>query len=349
VPTFHPGTADASTATPVGVQAGEVRSGVDIRLLVEPVGRIEGRITTEDGTPLPPVTVRLEREAMAGQWPPHVQPPFAGPDREGGFSADAVVPARYRLVASSTGTPGPSSRVDWWGEAPVSVPPAGTAGVTVMLRRGLVVSGQVVGDLADAPWTPSTWAVVLRPVPPEESAAGVRAGGRWVGQLQPGGQFRVDGLRPGRYIATIASPDGETCSVERVRQGEREIDDDVVVVADDQAEDAVLTCSARGGSVSGALQTPAGDPAPGYVVVVYPKDARAWRRGSSRIRAMRSGADGGYVFDDLLSGAYLIGVVTATSDIDWEQPAFLETFATSSVGVDLQRGEAAVLDLVVNR
>ena len=101
----------------------------------------------------------------------------------------------------------------------------------------------------------------------------------------------------------------------------------------------MLTFSDRHTELGGALLTAAGQPAPEYLVAVFPADRSAWRAGTRRLKATRPGSDGHFSFVDLPPGDYLLAALTDAPDDDWQTPAVLDALAKSGVKVTLAEGE----------
>src|SRR5579864_1572125 len=92
VTTFYPNALDASQAAPVTLNAGEVFSGVMIRLRRTRVVRIQGRaIDSETGAPLSYVSLRL----MPKDTDPALARPKTTPIRDGSFTFDKILPGSY--------------------------------------------------------------------------------------------------------------------------------------------------------------------------------------------------------------------------------------------------------------
>jgi Carboxypeptidase regulatory-like domain len=94
-PVFHPGTTHGGQATTVNVAQGEERSGVDIRLDLVATARIDGDVTSGDGTPLPALQVTLTALGPPTAWEEYGYGRRLGPrtpDAQGKFSFAGVPP-----------------------------------------------------------------------------------------------------------------------------------------------------------------------------------------------------------------------------------------------------------------
>jgi hypothetical protein len=110
----------------------------------------------------------------------------------------------------------------------------------------------------------------------------------------------------------------------------------------------MVTLTDRAPEVSGRLIDAAGQPAPGFVLVIFSADRRSWVPNSVRTRMVRPGVNGTFVARDLPAGDYLISAVTDLEDGEWNDPAFLaELAAHAPVRVTLAEGEKKVQDIRV--
>ena len=104
VMTFYPGTADESAAQPVTVAAGQVATGLVIRLLTARSYQVSGTVADENGAPIAGAIVMLRAD-------PRAPLPFAivgqgRSDTGGRFVIGGITPGSYVAMASVPMTPG---------------------------------------------------------------------------------------------------------------------------------------------------------------------------------------------------------------------------------------------------
>lgn len=99
VMTFYPGTADASTALPVTVAAGQVATGIVIRLLTAQTYQVSGTVVDQNGTSVPGAMVMLRNDPRTSGF--SAMPPANGrSDASGYFVIGGVTPGSYMAMAS---------------------------------------------------------------------------------------------------------------------------------------------------------------------------------------------------------------------------------------------------------
>jgi hypothetical protein len=152
-PIYYPGTPVPADATPIALQAGQERSGLDFAVQRIRVATIRGAVVSPDGTPISAAFVQLVAAARGA--PFAAAGPLATPATsaraDGTFELAPISPGDYRLLArgliSSAGAGGaaaPSSA--WWAEAPVVVTGDDVDLGQLTLQRGMTFSGRVVLD-----------------------------------------------------------------------------------------------------------------------------------------------------------------------------------------------------------
>ena len=102
---------------------------------------------------------------------------------------------------------------------------------------------------------------------------------------------------------------------------------------------ATLTVTDRRSELSGTLQTPAGSPATGYFVVVFPVNREFWKPQSRRVKFARPADDGTFGFRDLPAGEYLLAALADLDPPALDDPAFLDQLLSASVKVLINDGQ----------
>ena len=170
------------------------------------------------------------------------------------------------------------------------------------------------------------------------------------GQVNADGTFTVKGLAPGSYRISAPAPgtrfDLPAWTLHSAIVDGRDVLDAPFDV-NHSVRDVVLTYTDRAAELSGALQDPAGRPAPEYYIVVFAADRAFWIPQSRRVRAIRPSADGKYVVRNLPAGDYLIAAVSDIEDGEWGDPAVLQRLAGASMKVQIVEGEKKVQDIQI--
>ena len=155
------------------------------------------------------------------------------------------------------------------------------------------------------------------------------------------GQYRVSVQMPG------AGERAEWFAVSARFGGVDVLDAGIDVPVSSVLPELVIDLTNQVAEIAGSLTDAAGQPAPEYFVVVFPSDRALWKWGSHRIRQVRPGSDGRFVFAALPPGDYQIGAVTDVEDNQWFEPEFLEQLLPASVKVTLGSGQRLVQNLRV--
>ena len=167
--------------------------------------------------------------------------------------------------------------------------------------------------------------------------------------MDPTGKFTLTGVTPGRYRIDASMP-MEVGAGWRVKsilvKGRDAFDFPLEIGPGEDISDAVVTFTDVTQDVSGALQDPAGRPAPDYTIVVFPTDRRMWASPlGRRIRTTRPGTDGRFTIANLPAGEYRIAALTDIAPGEANDPTFLEQLVSASFAFTLADGEKKIQDL----
>ena len=372
-PVFHPNTPDAASAVTISLNAGEERSGIDVRFLPVPISTITGTVTAPDGA----VALTSIQVSMAPNGPAIPTQGFGigasiggyGSTRaraDGQFTLAGVSPGRYLLVARVAPAPAPR------GSPPPAATPAASGGAgaaslgatttywavadvvvngdDVVVPLDLRPAGEIHGRIVfDGALPPPADLTRLRISLTAALASSTTALGVPPAQAHDDRTFVVTGVTPAKYrISASGLPMGWALAAATV-QGRDVLDGLLDVGPDALAIDLVLTLSDHPSELSGTLQNPAGRPAPEYVVVVFPTDRAGWTWLSRRVQAVRPGTNGVFTIPNLPPGEYYLGAVSDVETNEWFDPAFLERLVPASTTITLAAGEKKTQDLRVVR
>jgi hypothetical protein len=326
---YFPGALNAAAATTITLAAGQERAGIDVSLQRVPNSRVEGTLTSVDGTPARSSQVRLF--ANVDEASPGASVGSTGTD--GRFSIVGVAPGAYTLVAI-----GPTQT---WATAEVT-----TNGddqmLALQLQPPLTVSGRITIDGA-APSVAPRARLQLMPL-----RTPLRATGTLALPVSPTGTFSAM-LPPGRYrlVATWPAGGGQPeHAVVSARVGSHDVVDQDIEVTE-SVTDMDVAFSSRVSQLSGMMSDATGQPAPEYFIIVFPKDEAMWNWHARRIQQTRPTHDGRFVIRGLPAGDYLLSAVTDVDQAEWFDAAFLKSLVPASIPLTLADGEVKTQDIRV--
>ena len=379
-PVFYPGTTSSASAMRVAIGVSEERAGLDVRLPLVPMTRVEGLVMNAAG-PAAGTEIRLVDSEMPIQGL-GLRTTIAGPD--GRFSFDNVVPGRYRVQARTgpvtrmivgdggdvggeqrvmvsfqaarVGGPGPGpgamtftpadspAQDIRWAETEIALSGAQPQPITLVLQPGINLSGRVIFDGSDQPPSDlSSFRVVLNSAKPSEEGLSSS-----LAQVGADGRFTIEGVTPGTYRVSVLSPSSWRAKSFNVG-GRDALDFLLSVTANQEMAAAELTLTTRLATLSGTLSDGSGRPAPAHTIIVFPDDASYWVPGSRRIRATRPSTDGRFSVANLPAGAYRLVAVDDLEDGQWTDPNVLKQLAGAAFPISIGEGETRTQDLRISR
>jgi len=340
--TYYQSARTSGQATPVTVQSGEARTGVDITLHLLRAFTVAGRVVTPDGQ-LAGLQMRLTPTDTGGP-STDSNNALVATDAEGSFVFFGVPSGRYLLETSRTTrtAPPPAPETTTWARVPLTVGASDITGLTVVTQPGLTVSGRV--DFESN--TPQSGSRLLGATFSVESDGF----GRMTSSFSIAGpitQFATRGLRPGRYRTFTEAPPG--WAVKSVMSGGIDIADAPLELENSDVTDVVITLTDRPSTIGGTVRT-AGNPDPSAVVLMFPSDTRFWQDdaiSARRLASLRTTPKGTFGPVNLPSGNYCVIATADEFGDDWQDPRVLELLARTATRVTL--GDAQQLSVELSR
>ena len=337
-PVFAPGVVDPLSATTFTLAPGEVRDGVDLRMVFEPSAAIEGTISSPNGSA---VNARLTISRQGPIQALNTSQVRGATER---FTAESLSPGPYVVMAE---IPANGASPALWARADVIATSGQKTAVSLVLQPGLTVSGRLVFDGAELkpPADLTKTIVSLRPT------AGISP--QWEIKIEPDGRFTITGVIPGRYSVSSGisgqPTTGPSWSVKSVVLDGRDVTDLPFDIGAGGASGLTITLMDAISELSGMLTTPAGAPATDYFVVVLPVDRAYWAPLARRIASTRPDRAGKYLFRKLPAGEYCIAATTDLVPRDLQETNGLEQLAAVCAKVTLGVGEKKTFDLRTGR
>ena len=372
-PICYPGTLSTTEASPIALNVGEERPGIDFQLQLVPMARVEGMVLNSTGGQIQNLQVTLQEASALGNSFGITQ--SARPDNEGRFRINNVAPGQYKLSARAQiggpqgrggqvivdGQPIPAGRggapatpaggrgapaaqrpepVTVWGAADVVVDGRNVSNVMVPLQLGMSVSGQLTFEGAIPPPTDLTrLRVTINSADPgpmsTNSSARVDASGRFTVQSVAPGRYRLSaGGAPGWYLESVTVGGQDALDFPFEVKGNQAVGGVAVTFTDKQTE------------LTGTVVDDKNQPAVDYTLVIFPADNRYWTGTTSRrIQTVRPGTDGRYTVRTLPPGDYKIATVLDMEPGSAADPAFLQQVEAATLRVTLQPGEKKQQDI----
>jgi hypothetical protein len=362
-PIFHPGTANGALAATVTVLPGEERTGIDIRLDLVPMARIDGTVTSPDGralapgmqvvlTPLGP-SAPWEEYGGAGRLAPQT------PDSEGRFAFAGVPPGDYSVMTRPRpqapgrgGVPPPPSTASTSRIAYATVAVNGDdQNVTLTLQPGISIAGRFAFDGTGAPTSMPGARLMLEDLRVDPN------GGLRTYSAEAGSDvaFQIRDILPGRFkISNEMRPGllpGSGWALTSVMSGGRDLlDAPFELQMGAGLSDVVVTFTDHPSELTGTLQGATGTPTSDYFIVAFSTDRQFWFPNSRRITSVRPNTSGAYAIRNLPSGEYFISALTDVEDGEWFDPDFLQTLLRASpLKIAIGEGEKSVQNLRIGR
>ena len=269
----------------------------------------------------------------------------ARPNLEGRFRFTNVPPGRYKLILRETADR--QSDVRFAAAADVVVADQDIGNVVLDLQPGATVEGKVVfSGTARPPSAIARLHVRMDPHPPGPMAA---SWGPSIGSPDASGRFVLSNVFPGQYRISASFREETGWFVDSATLAGRDVlDQSLEVKANQSVTGVVVTLTDQRAELSGTIVTDSGEPAPEYLILVYPSDQRYWGTRSGRMLVARGGGDdGAFVIHGLRAGHYRVATLLDAEFGAWFDPEFLRQLESSSSPLSIAHGEKKRLNLRV--
>jgi hypothetical protein len=363
---FHPAATSLSDATFVIVQPGEERDGVDFALQPVVTARISGKVTGPNG-PVASVPIRLV-PAGDRRPPPGFDDVASGvTSADGQFMLLAVPPGQYRVIAAreppqdfmselpdelasnpfvkmAMGMRGAGAQ-PLFGEIAVTVAPGDVLDVAIAVSEGVKVSGRLSFE-----GTPAPDPKALKTASVQLSALDAAQTRSYVAKVDAEGQFKLNGVTPGRYRVQSWIFLAETTWLVKPGAG---ADDVQLVVGDQDTSGVVVTLTNQLGTLRGTVRqrsTPATGAAPRLTAVLVPANYTTWTDPEVAVQKVHFegvAETNTFSFAMLLPGEYFVAVVDETQLDPGRGLALLRAIAAQATRVTITVGEGNAVSVAV--
>ncbi|MEZ5315979.1 MAG: carboxypeptidase-like regulatory domain-containing protein [Vicinamibacterales bacterium] len=350
---YHPASLAADDARGVVLNQGDVRTGVDIRMQLQPASSLTGRTVGPDGTP---VVARVTLFPEAAYAPDDAQGMLytitsassrggvvgvrSGADGE--FAITSLTPGTYRIAARAEAKDGPGPL---WAMTRIRVADEDLDDVVVTLSPGGSVAGRIVaagqdheppGDVLSGlridlvAEDDSIGAATLRALPVDGATAA----------------FEATSIAPGRYRLQVEGV-AQGWLASRAIAGETDLLDTPIDITAADRLAVTIVLSPGAASIGGRFSDATGQSVADYYVIVFPDEASAWLPRARRIRIARPDVTGRFEIPGLPAGAYRVAATWDVEPDEWFDATFLAALRPASIPVSLAEGERLVQDIRV--
>ena len=346
----------------VTLQQAQVNDFTDI--ITSVLGR-GGARTTADGrftiTSVVPGQYTLRARAAPPK-PPAAPPPGAG--GAGGLGAVSVgaggmAPNAEAMAMMASMLPGGGAGLTLWAAEDVSVNGQDLQGITLRLQPGMTVSGKM--QVQAATLTPPTdfsraritIASATTGTSPGDVIAAMTSAS--FGTVNADGTFKVEGVVPGSYRASVLMPGvllmpglpgGTGFVLKSAMVNGRDVADlPLEIKPNGPVSDMVITLTDRITEISGRLSDGLDRPVSTFPIVVFSTSPEYWLPGARRVQQARPASDGRYRVTGLPPGEYYISAATDVDEAELYESSFLNLLVTGAFKITLGDGEKKVQDL----
>jgi hypothetical protein len=361
---FYPGVQRASQATPIHLQAGEERNGIDLQLHLVPTSTVSGVVTGPAGA-LRNAPVRLEPlGADTGGFSGFGSDVASTTTKadgtfvllgvpDGDYSAIVEVSPPPELPEEMKSNPlfqavlgmSTSTKIPLFARMPVSVHGADVRDLTIAAGEGATLSGRLQFEGQTKP-TPQA----IRETRIQLTAANDVLRMRGMGpqaSVNADGTFKTGSYAPGKYSVEVMPGDAAWMAKSVVVDG-HDLLREAIELLGTNLSDVLITLTDKPAEIRGVVRSDAATLPDNVRVMMVPFDYRGWIANGTP-RAMVSGAtvtkDGAYQLSRVASGDYLVAALVVKGELPIRDTAFLEAVARAASHVTIAEGDRKTLDL----
>lgn len=347
---FFPNVLDATQSSQIDVNAGDSRSGINLRLQLSTTASVSGTITSPDG-PVGFVGVRLLPEPDSPlQSEGLAEVASTATDASGKFTLLGVPPGSYALVVrrfprSNDPTALSSERQTIWLSVPLAVGDKDISGISLSVQRGFGITGRVVSHSATQPSSTELQAFAVSLSPAGGHSSSILAP---IDRVRADGTFETSGFSAGKYLVNVPRlPAG--WSLESAMVGNQDATLRPIEIRDADISGVTVVVTNKPTQLSGFVSEVEGN-AP--EVVVFPADEVALKESGFEPRHTRNvkvGRDNSFTIAGLPPGEYYVAAVSLDNVGEWRDPVYLPQLVGIAQKVRMESGSSAQVNLKPGR
>ena len=337
----HPGNAALPSRIRVGPE--EERTGVDFQLALTRLARVEGVVG-----PLPVADFQLDPIMMINADDTAADTTESErADSDGRFTFTNVRPGRYRLILrGSTGGTQPDRR--FRADADVTVAGHDIDNVVLQFRQGATVTGQIVFQGVPVPPAKLLSRVQVHLGLVKTDTLSMYSGGMSPVVPDDSGRFVLSNVFPGDYRISASGSEANGWFMDAATvAGQDLLDQPLVVRGSESLTGVVLTLTNHRAMLTGTIVNQQGEPAPEYLILVYPAEEKYWTSVMPRIHTARAKSDGSFAINGMRAGQYRVATLIDPDYGAWTDAEYLRQLQSASMLMTIGEAEKKVLNLRV--
>jgi hypothetical protein len=328
VPTYYPGTPNASEAQRVTVGPGQEVPGIAIPLARAATATVRGVVRSSGEASFGPFTFVIAREISPRADEQTATAVAAG---DGSFAIAGLLPGAYFVEArSSSGSE--------FASAEVLVDGSDVAGVTLMLSKGATARGRIHFDTGKPPQDLRPSQVFVMPTLVDHQMTSMNSGPP---VTRDDWTFELQGLRGRGFIRAGTLGDWQ---MKRVRRDGVDVTDTPLDFARD-VDGLEIELTQRMTTVSGGVADEHGAVALDATVIAFADDPGKWGPHSRFIESARPDQHGRFTIRGLPPGRYVAIAVGYLEPGEEQDPDVLEGWRQGGTIFTLSEGETHALEL----
>ena len=335
---YFPGAPRVEGGESLSLSVGQNLTGLEFALPTVPTAALRGTITDSTGKPGGVFSARVQRVGgpigeVRGLLNPN------GND----FTFPSVPTGEYWVMGIAR--PTPTSDLEF-GVMRVTVSGQDQLGLAITTARGAIVNGRVLMEDGATPM-PANLGVVAHETEYELPAlVGSTTSGATPVTVATDGTFTFSSLFGPRLLRVEGLPAGWALKSVTF-DGQDVTDTPVDVMGGETARTLRMVITSRTATISGVVRDDAGRPVERARVVVFSENADKWGWRSRMVRTAESGADGRFVVDGVLDGAYRIVALPFLEDGSWMDTTILRRLEPLASPLAVSGAAPMTMNLVV--
>ena len=344
--TFYPSTMLATDATPIRVDAGEEKAGVDITFADQEVHRVSGVVRARDNRqPLENAKVNIIRKETyenVGRsfWSYSMGMPGVTTDNLGRWRIREVPDGRYIIFVEPSSVD-PPSVTDRYGKQRQEIEVSGKDVNNVLIELGgdATISGKVIVENGRMPRG------MYLGLTPE----GSREGSLGEGTVQPGGNFVIRKAPPGRgyFVVYLGEETARLYIKSLTWNGKDLLREPLEIQAESKIQDVKIVLSSQVATLTLRVRSVAGEPVDNIALTLVSSDPARWDRPEAQL-VCTTDEQGKCT----ISGApseYLVFILPRGVRANTLEKDEIEERASGAVRVSLRPGERRTFDIGLPR